>query len=162
MDFVSILRYKGVLLRNVCVSVLCENITPVRVLDLRSMSVCVCLGNIKKNGWKLNSWSLENKSSKHHWRKTRIHLCMTLVKQKCSSALPLSASKISPSIFPRIGNREQSNVDRFACNLVKQEKSPDLLVFWSEGFAWTIYCLRISDVYFYNVFWFITSGNGLR
>lgn len=119
---------------------------------------------MRKNGWKLHSWTLANKSSKRHWRKTRIYLFyMTLVKQKCTrSASPQSRSKISPSIFPRIGNREQSNVNRFACNLVTQEKLPDIFGLLILGLYLHYICLKISDVYFYNVLWFITSGKDLR
>lgn len=126
-----------------CVSVLCENQT--RVLDLRSMCVCVCvcLGNMANlakrmaENWILDLWKINQVNTIEGKQGFICSTCM--VKQKCSSALPLSVSKISPSIFPWIGNQEQSNVDRFACNLVEQEKSPDFLVFWSEGFACTIF-----------------------
>lgn len=53
-------------------------------------------------------------------------ICSTYGETEVLKCFTSIASKISPSIFPRKGNREQSNVDRFACNLVTQEKLPDI------------------------------------
>lgn len=109
----------------VCASVLCEN--EIRVLDLRSVSVCI-LATLKSMAENeiLELWRVNQANTIDGKGGFICSTCMALVKQKCSSASPQSASETSPRIFSRTGNQEQSNVDRFACNLVTQEKLPDI------------------------------------
>lgn len=129
--FLKSLYTEGVLRRNVC-----ENQT--RVLDLRSMCVCVCLGNIKKNGWKLNSWTLANESSKHHCRKMRIYL-FYMYDSGETEVLKCFTSKYL-LVFSHELETESSQMSIVLPVIWLHRRSlPDILVFWSEGFAWTIF-----------------------
>lgn len=52
--------------------------------------------------------------------------------------------KVQAKYFPWTENREQSNVDGFAYNLVTKERLPSFLVSWSEGSVWTKFSFRFQ------------------
>lgn len=118
-----------------CVSVLCENQT--RVLDLRSMCVCV-LAILKRmaENWSLELWQMNQANTIVGKWGFICSTCMTLVKQKCSKCF---TSKYL-LVFSHELETESSQMSIVLPVIWLHRRSlPDVLVFWSEGFAWTIF-----------------------
>lgn len=90
-----------------------------------------CVRKHMKRLLKLNSWiSLKNNE-----------ICAFVFHVTGRIVLSLKAPA---KYFPWTANQEQSNVDRFAYNLVTKERLPSFWVSWSEGLVWTKFSFRFQ------------------
>ncbi len=130
--------FKDGLTKNVCVIVMCENQTWGRCV---CVCVCVCLGSIKKNGWKLHSWTLANKASKRHWRKTRIYL-FYIHDSGETEVLHLKV-RAKHLVFSHEMETESSQMSiALPVIWLHRRSCQTFLVFWSYGFTCTIFAWR--------------------